>query len=413
MYLPVSENIKIAFSSIKSNALRTILTALIIALGIMALVGILTSIDALKASISSNFAGMGSNTFTIRNRGMNVRIGNDGKKPKIYTAITYYQAKEFKDNFKFPAAISISTLATFTGKLQYLSNKSNPNIQVFGIDDSYLTTSGYELAQGRNFSSFEILNGSSSVLIGSEILTTVLKSEKNPVGKEIRIGSAKYTIVGVLKSKGTGMGFGGDKICLIPIQNARSNFPKQDATFTINVYASTSSLMETAISEAIGLFRQIRKVKITEEANFEITKSDSLANMLIDNMQKVTIGATLIGIITLLGAAIGLMNIMLVSVTERTREIGIRKSLGATARLIRDQFLMEAVVICLIGGTLGIMLGVGLGNLLSIQLGIGFYMPWKWVISASFLCVLVGLLSGIIPATRAAKLDPIDSLRYE
>jgi putative ABC transport system permease protein len=142
MQLPVSENIRIAFSSIRSNALRTILTALIIAIGIWALVGILTAIDALKFSISSNFAGMGSNTFTIRNRGMNVRIGNDGKKPKIYTSITYYEAKEFKEKFKFPAAVSISTLATFTGKLQYQSTKSNPNIQVFGIDDNYLTTSG-------------------------------------------------------------------------------------------------------------------------------------------------------------------------------------------------------------------------------------------------------------------------------
>ena len=413
MQLPVSENIRIAFSSIRSNALRTILTALIIAIGIWALVGILTCIDALKFSLSSNFAGMGANTFTIRNRGMNVRIGNDGKKPKIYTSITYYEAKEFKEKFKFPATVSISTLATFTGKLQYISTKSNPNIQVFGIDDNYLTTSGYELERGRNFSSFEILNGSSSVLIGSEILTTVLKTEKNPIGKEIRIGSAKYTIVGVLKSKGTGQGFGGDKICLIPIQNARSNFPKQDATFTINVFAPTPSLMEVAIAEATGLFRQIRKVKITDQANFEITKSDSLANMLIDKIQTVTLGATLIGIITLLGAAIGLMNIMLVSVTERTREIGIRKSLGATAQLIRNQFLMEAVVICLIGGALGIILGVGLGNLLSFQLGIGFYMPWKWVIGASFLCVFVGLLSGFIPANRAAKLDPIESLRYE
>ena len=413
MQLPLSENIKIAFTAIRSNALRTILTALIIAVGIWALVGILTAIDALKASINSNFAGMGANTFTIRNRGMNVRIGNDGKKPKVFPSISFYEARAFKDKFGFPAQVSVSTLATFTGKVQYLSTKSNPNIQVFGIDENYLTTSGYELDRGRNFSSFEILNGSSAVLIGNEILKTVLKSEPEPIGKEIRIGSGKYTVVGVLKSKGSGMGFGGDKICLIPIQNARSNFPKKDATFTINVYVANATLMDAAISEAIGLFRQIRKIPISDDTNFEITKSDSLANLLIDNIQKVTLGATLIGIITLLGAAIGLMNIMLVSVTERTREIGIRKSLGATAQLIRNQFLMEAVVICLLGGTLGIILGVALGNLLSFQLGIGFYMPWKWVLSASFLCVGVGLLSGFIPAKRAANLDPIESLRYE
>lgn len=393
--------------------MRTILTALIIAIGIWALVGILTAIDALKFSISSNFAGMGANTFTIRNRGMNVHIGKSGKKARTYPSIGFYEAKDFKDKFKFPATVSISTMATFTGKLQYQSNKSNPNIQVFGVDENYLVTSGYEIEQGRNFSSFEVLNGTPSVLIGSEIVKTVLKTEKNPVGKEIRIGSAKYNIVGVLKSKGSSMGFGGDKICLIPIQNARSAFPKQDATFTISVYAPTAGLMDAAISEATGLFRQVRKVAVTEEDNFEITKSDSLANLLIGNIQKVTMGATLIGIITLLGAAIGLMNIMLVSVTERTREIGIRKSLGATSELIRNQFLTEAVVICLLGGFLGIILGVGLGNLMSVQLGVGFYMPWKWVIGASFLCVLVGLLSGIIPATRAAKLDPIESLRYE
>jgi putative ABC transport system permease protein len=407
------ENIKVAFSSIKVNALRTILTALIIAIGIWALVGILTAIDALKFSINSNFAGMGSNTFTIRNRGMNVHIGKSGKKAKVFPGITYYQARDFKERYKFPATVAISTLATFTGKLQYGSNKSNPNIQVFGVDENYLATSGYELEKGRNFSYFEIISGTSYVIVGSEIMKTVLKGEKNPVGKEIRIGSAKYNIIGVLKSKGAGMGFGGDKICLIPIQNARSIFLGQDATFTISIFVPSALLLNPAISEAAGLFRQVRKVRLSEEENFEIIKSDSLATLLIENIKKVTIGATLIGIITLLGAAIGLMNIMLVSVTERTREIGIRKSLGATRKLIRNQFLAEAVVICLIGGTLGIVLGVGLGNLLSVQLGVGFYMPWKWVIGAAFLCVGVGLLSGIIPASRAAKLDPIESLRYE
>ncbi len=413
MRLLFSENIKVAFASIKANAMRTILTALIIAIGIWALVGILTAIDALKFSISTNFAGMGSNTFTIRNRGMNVHIGKGGKKAKTYPKIGYYEAKDFKDKFNFPATVAISTMATFTGKLQYGSTKSNPNIQVFGVDENYLITSGYELSKGRNFSLFEVMSGTPSVLIGSEIVSTVMKTEKNPIGKQIRIGSAKYTVIGILKTKGSGMGFGGDKICLIPIQNARSAFPKQDATFTISVFASSINLLDVAVAEATGLFRQIRKVVVTEEDNFEITKSDSFANLLIDNMKKVTIGATLIGIITLLGAAIGLMNIMLVSVTERTREIGIRKSLGATSELIRNQFLTEAVVICLLGGMLGIILGVGLGNVLSLQLGVGFYMPWKWVIGASFLCVIVGLLSGIIPATRAAKLDPIESLRYE
>lgn len=413
MRLLVSENVKVAFSSIRANVVRTILTAFIISLGIGALVGILASIDALKYSINNNFAGMGTNTFTVRNRGMNVHIGKSGKKAKVYPQIGYYEARDFKDRFKFPATVSVSTLATFTGKLQYGSNKSNPNIQVFGVDDDYLTTAGYELEKGRNFSSFEILSGAPSVLIGSEIVSTVMKTEKNPIGKQIRIGSAKYTVIGILKTKGSGGGFGGDKICLIPIQNARSTFPKQDASFTISIYVPAIKLMDAAIAEATGLFRNIRKVAITEEENFEIIRPDSLANLLIGMISKVTVGATLIGIITLLGAAIGLMNIMLVSVTERTREIGIRKSLGATSEIIRNQFLMEAIVICLMGGTFGIILGVGIGNAVSIIFGIGFYMPWFWVTSALILCVIVGLVSGILPARRAAKLDPIESLRYE
>lgn len=413
MRLLFTENIKVAFSSIRANALRTVLTAVIISFGIMALVGILTSIDALKFSINNNFAGMGTNTFTIRNRGMNVHIGKGGKKAKVYPNISYYEAREFREKFQFPATVAVSTLATFTGKLQYGSTKSNPNIQVFGVDENYLITAGYELEKGRNFSAFEVLSGAASVLIGSEVVATVMKTERNPIGKQVRIGSAKYTVVGILKSKGSGGGFGGDKICLIPIQNARASFPKQDATFTISAFVPRINLMDMAIAEATGLFRNIRKVDIAEEENFEITRPDSFANILIGMLSNVTLGATLIGIITLVGAAIGLMNIMLVSVTERTREIGIRKSLGATSELIRNQFLIEAIVICLLGGAIGIILGVALGNVLSVLLGVGFYMPWKWVIGASVLCVAVGLISGLLPATRAARLDPIESLRYE
>ena len=409
----LKENIKIALDSVKSQALRAALTALIIAIGITALVGILTAIDAIKSSINSNFTSMGANTFTIRNREMSIRIGRGGKKPKKFRNITFDEAMRFKSEFAFPSVVSVSTMATMSARLAFESKKSNPNIQVFGSDENYLSASGYELEQGRNFSPREIYSGNNLVIIGKEIQTTMFKRGINPLDKEIRIGSGKYKVIGVLKTKGSSMGFGGDKICIVPIQNARQYFSQPNATFTINVISNNTQLMDIAVGEATGLFRKIRKVDLAADNNFEITKSDNLANMLIGNIEKVTLGATIIGFITLLGAAIGLMNIMLVSVTERTREIGVRKALGATRKTIQNQFLIEPIVICQLGGILGIVLGIAIGNIMSIQLGVGFYVPWKWIFSGLVLCIAVGLLSGIIPARRAARLDPIESLRFE
>jgi len=407
------ENIRISLRAIRSQLLRTILTVLIIALGIMALVGILTAIDAIKSSINSNFTSMGANTFTIRNREMTIRIGKKGKRPKKFKNISYDEAMRFTKEYRFPAKSSVSAMATPAGTLKYGSSKSNPNVQVFGADENYLATSGYELEKGRNFSPQDIANGTHSVLIGKDIVSTLFKSYENPVNKIISIGSGKYKVIGVLKSKGNSFGFGGDKIGIIPLSNVRQYFSRPNMSYTINVVSPSAQQLDIALAEATGLFRIIRDVPLGEEDNFEITKSDNLANILIDNMQKVTLGATVIGFITLLGAAIGLMNIMLVSVTERTREIGIRKAIGATRSTIKSQFLVEAIVICQLGGLLGILLGIIIGNMISYQLDVGFLVPWRWIFSGIALCVFVGIVSGIYPAIKASKLDPIEALRFE
>jgi putative ABC transport system permease protein len=409
----IVENIQIALRAIRSQLLRTILTVLIIALGIMALVGILTAIDALKSSINSNFTSLGANTFTIRNREMTIRIGSNGKRPKKFRSITYDEAKRFCEEFSFPASPSVSTFASGASTMKYLSKKTNPNIRVFGGDANYLATAGYELEKGRNFTLTEVQYGSHVVILGKDVATALFSAEQDPIDKTITIGSGKYRVVGVLKSKGNSSGFGGDKIAVLTLNNVRQYFSIPNMTFTINVLCNNSALMDLAISEATGIFRIIRKVPLADDNNFEIIKSDNLANILIDNLKKVTLGATFIGIITLLGAAIGLMNIMLVSVTERTREIGIRKAIGATQKAIRSQFLVEAVVICQLGGLLGILLGILIGNLIALQLGVGFIIPWVWIFSGIVLCIVVGLISGIYPAVKASKLDPIDALRFE
>ncbi len=413
MALLLRENTQIAFSAIKSNKPRAFITMLIIAIGITALVGILSAIDAIKSSINSNFTSMGANTFTIRNREMSVRIGRGGKKPRQYESISYKEAMRFKEQFKFPSLTSVSTMASFNARLKYGSKKSNPNVQVFGTDENYLETSGYELKDGRNFTPQEILGGNSLCILGSEMAFVLFPKGINPINKTISIGAAKYKVIGVLKSKGNSQGFGGDKIALIPLINARQYFGRPDMNFTINIISKRPQLMDIAIGEAIGLFRKIRKVDLKEEENFEIIKSDSLATMLIGLISKATLGATILGIIILLGAAIGLMNIMLVSVTERTREIGVRKALGATQAAIKNQFLIESVVICVLGGLIGIVLGIVVGNLIGMLLETGFFIPWFWIIRGVIICIFVGLLSGYIPARRASKLDPIESLRFE
>ncbi len=412
MKILVVENIKISLQSIRSHLLRTVLTILIIAFGIMALVGILTAIESLKSNITQSFSRMGANSFTIRNRSSQMEFG-EGRRQKVYNSITHDEAERFKNDFTFPAFVSVSTFATHTATVKFESEKTNPNIAVAGTDENYLTTSGYDLQSGRNFTINEVKYGASVVIVGEELAKSIFKKKENPIDKIITIGSSKYRVIGVLKSKGSSMGFSGDKNCILPLTNVRQYFPRPDMSFTITVLVKDPKTLDYAFEEATGLFRVIRDVPLGEDNSFELTKSDSAAKNFIDNMKYVSMAASIIGFITLLGAAIGLMNIMLVSVSERTREIGIRKSMGATSVVIRNQFLAEAVVIGQLGGFLGIILGILMGNVVSLFVGGTFIIPWFWVISGVLLCLFVGLVSGIYPAVKAAKLDPIESLRYE
>jgi ABC-type antimicrobial peptide transport system, permease component len=406
------ENLRIALRAIKSNRVRAILTICIIAFGIMALVGILTAIDAIKSSLTNQFTMMGANSFTITSRGMNIHVGNDRTRTKNYTRISYREATEFKSRFNEPAWVSISFGATGTAQVKYGSKETHPNIRLTGVDENYLSVSGYDIDKGRNFSNEEIQLYRRSVLLGSEIANELFPGGLDPIGKEVSVAGLKLMVTGVLKPKGAGIG-NPDRICFMPVTAARQYFSYPNMNFNITVMPFRSLNLDMLAGEAEGIFRVVRNLDPRDESDFNISKSDNIVALLLKNIKYVTLAATIIGIITLFGAAVGLMNIMLVSVSERTREIGVRKAIGAKPNTIKYQFLFESILIGQLGGIFGIILGILIGNGVSAMLKSSFVIPWVWVTMGIIVCFIVGVVSGYAPAVKAANIDPIEALRYE
>lgn len=406
------ENIRLSFASIRSNRLRSILTMAIIAIGIMSLVGIVTAIESIKASLTESFTSLGAGGFSIRNQSL---FGPGWGRSRNDNLILYAQACEFRDRFTIPASVSLSMNISGAVTAKYKSEKSNPNLWLWGMDENGLRNNNLEIASGRNFSRREAESGGRVIVIGHGVADLLFPDGESPLGKVINVAGGQYEVIGVLAPKGSQMGMGrnDDLRVIMPIMTARAAFPYLRTSTIVSVVPDDPRLLDAAVGEAEGLFRTIRRLSAADESDFVVDRNDSLAAMLAENMATVTLVASLVGLITLLGAAVGLMNIMLVSVSERTREIGTRMALGAKPGMIRKQFLFESILISQLGGFCGIVLGIACGNLVSILTGGVFVVPWGWIVIGVALCLAVGIGSGYLPARKAASLDPVEALRYE
>jgi putative ABC transport system permease protein len=410
-WVTLRESLLMALSAIRTNKLRTGLTMLGIAVGVFSIIAVMTAMGVLRNSIEEGLQQLGASTFQIQKHPVGFNSGHDRYRNR--KDITYEEALQVWQKSTFAEAVGLEVWQ-FGRIIWWNGNRTNPNVSLAGENPEGLVTNNWPINYGRGFNNEDMDLRKPVIILGQAIVDKLFPPSVSPIGQQVKVDGSLYEVIGVFDSKGESLGGNNDNFATIPLQRFFDTYGKRSRSVNIMVKAKSQALFDDCLEQARGILRAARKVSPAEEDDFAYFSNDSVINEFNNFTADFRLGVLVVSSIALLAAGVGIMNIMLVSVTERTREIGIRKAIGAQQSDILSQFVLEAVILCQIGGTIGVLLGVGIGNAVtSLAFEAPPVIPWEWVAIGFGVCSLVGLIFGVYPAWKAATLDPIEALRYE
>jgi putative ABC transport system permease protein len=405
----IAEIFRLAFSSLTANKLRSSLTVLGIAVGVFSVIGVMTFINGMRGSIESGLNVLGANSFQISK--FPAISFSDWNRFRNRRDVTYAIANRFKDLMGDAAKVNLQ-IGRGGQIVSYRDRRTNPNVRLMGTDENYVTALNFDIVAGRNLGADDVEYGRPVCLLGSDVVLKLFPGEE-ALGQGVRMNGQNYTVVGLLAPKGTAFGGNPDALVITPISRFLAVYGRSMRSINLNVQAPSQAELAATQEKSVGMMRLVRGLRPEDLNDFEIFSNESLIDAFNKIADVVSAGALIISAIALLASGVGVMNIMLVSVTERTKEIGIRKSIGAKKRSILLQFLAEAVALSLIGGIAGVAVGVGGGNAAAYFMNTEINFPWMWAGIGLAVCGGIGVIFGLYPAWKAASLDPIEALRYE
>jgi len=404
------EVLRLALAALNANKLRSSLTILGISVGVFSVIGVMTVIAGLRGQVEENLNALGSASFQI-NKYPAINFSDPRERFRNRRDITYPMADRFKELMGDSAKVNLAIYRRGQRVVKG-DRKTNPSTQLIGTDENFITAQNYEVARGRNISTEDVALGRPICVLGDEVAKVLFPNEDS-VGQVVRVGGQNYTVIGQFVAKGTRFGQSMDNLVITPITRWLAIYGRAWRSIQIVVQAPSQAVLEATQDRSIGVMRLVRELEPEDGNDFEVYSNDSLIEAFHKITDGISVGAFVISAFALLAAGVGVMNIMLVSVTERTKEIGVRKSIGAKQRNILMQFLIEAVTLSLIGGLAGVVVGVAVGSAVAVFMNGALVMPWGWVAAGMLVCGGIGVIFGFYPAWKAARLDPIEALRYE